>query len=293
MWGYARRGTRIDKTLEFAPGNAKNDIELIGIKTTHPGIVVTTEKKTRGNERVITATFALAPDAPLGSIEAAIEARVRVAGEEAQITAPLHGEVIGDLLVSPPSIISPQIAHAPGQRISEITVRASVENAPPPKLLGAMAVGDVKAVIVKDKEQNAHTIAVHAGDAAGAGPQAGTVYVMTDSVDQPITAVPVYFRMGESVILEPATVVLKAGMKRQVALRAANGETLKILNIGFEEDIVNVTVVQGEQTAAGPAAIEITALAPTKPDRLATIAIVETDAPGGSRVYVPVSIAAE
>lgn len=294
VWGYVPRGKPIGKTLEFAPGNTKNDIELIDIKSTHPGVSVSTKKETRGNERLIVASFTIAPDVPLGIVEGAIEARVRVAGEEAQITAPLHGEVIGDLLVTPPAIISPQIPHALGQRISEITVRASEEGAPLPKLLGAMAVGAVRAVVVKGAQPNAHTVAVHTADNVGAGPQSGTVYVMTDSKDQPITAIPVYFRMGESVHPEPATVALRGGAKQRVVLRPVTGKELKIVNIGFEEDVVKVEVVQPEQTNADtPAAIEVTALDPTSPDRASTIVIVETDAPGGSRVYVPVAINAK
>jgi hypothetical protein len=293
-WGYVKRGNTIGKTLDIAPGNVKNDIELVDIKSSNPGVNVTIEKKTEAEERKIIASFTISPEVPLGTLEATITARVRVGTEEAEIKLPMHGEIIGDLLVTPPAIISPQIAYTLGQRISEITVRASEENAEPPKLLGAMAVGSVKATVIKGANAKAHMIAVHVGENVNAGPQSGTVYVMTDSKDQPITAVPVYFRMGESVRAEPAAVAVEAGAKQRVALRPASGEKLKITNIGFEEEIVNVEVVQPEPANADtPAAIEITALAPAKPDRLSSIVVIETDAPGGSRVYVPVAIRPE
>ncbi len=293
-WGYVKRGDAIGKTLDIAPGNVNNDIELVDITSSHPGVTITTEKKTDGDERKIVASFTIGPDVPLGRFEATITARVRVGAEAAEIKLPLHGDIIGDLLVTPPAIISPQIAYTLGQRISEITVRASDENAEPPKLLGAMAVGSVKATVIKTANAKAHMIAVHVGDNVNAGPQSGTVYVMTDSNDQPITAIPVYFRMGETVRAEPAVVALKAGAKQRVTVHPASGDTLKIVNIGFEDDIISVNVVQSEQiNSESPAAVEITAFAPVKSDRQSSIVVIETDVPGGSRVYVPVAIQSE
>lgn len=293
-WGYIKRGDAIGKTLDIAPGNAKNDIELVDIESSHAGVAIKTEKKVQGDERKIVASFTISPDVPLGTLEATITARVRVGTEEAEVKLPMRGEIVGDLLVTPPAIISPQIAYALGQRISEITVRASDESAEPPKILGAMAIGSVKATVIKAANTKAHIIAVHAGDNVNAGPQSGTVYVMTDSKDQPITAIPVYFRMGDSVRAEPATVALTAGSKQRIALRLSTKDKLKITNIGFEEDVVKVEVVEPEQVNAdSPAAIEITAHAPAKLDRQTTIVVVETDAPGGSRVYVPVAIKSE
>lgn len=291
MWGFVPRGKSLNKQLEFAPGNVENDIELLDLKVTHPGVSVTSEKVTRGKERSIVARFTINPDVPLGTIDASVEARVRVAGEEAAISAPFRGDVIGDVLVTPPAIHSPVKPYALGEYISKITVRSSEEGAPPPKLLGAMAVGAVKTVIVKTGDETSHTIAVHAGDNVLAGPQTGTVYVMTDSPDQPITTIPVYFRMGESVTAEPGTVALKSGETVSISLRPVHGDRLKIVNIGFEEDILKLDVTKPEYAGAeSPATVSITANSPANPERLTSIAVIETDVPGGSRVFIPVAV---
>ncbi|HRI88427.1 MAG TPA: DUF1573 domain-containing protein [Candidatus Hydrogenedentes bacterium] len=291
VWGYVPRGNSLNKTLEFAPGNTKNDIELIEISVSHPSVTIATEKKSRGEERFISVSFTIAKDAPLGIIEAQLDARVRVAGEEAQISAPFRGEVIGDVLVSPPAIISPKTAYTLGQRISEITVQPSQSGGTLPKLLGAMATGSVKAFIVESTDDNKHTIAVHAGDNVGAGPQSGVVHVMTDSADQSITSIPVYFRMGASVVAKPESASIRERGKQVVSIARAQGGAMKITNVGFEEDIVAVTIVQAESAdPTAPASIEIAPKSPANPDRLSTIVVIETDAPGGARIHVPVAI---
>ncbi|MDZ4858603.1 MAG: DUF1573 domain-containing protein [Candidatus Hydrogenedentes bacterium] len=292
VWGYVPRGDTINKKLEISPGNSKNDIELIEITVSNPGVRVETEKITRGDERLIVATFTVAPEVPLGILELEVEARVRVAGEEAQIIAPLRGEIIGDVLVTPPAIISPKTAYTLGQRISEITVAPSESGARLPKLLGAMAIGAVKAIIVPTAEGAAvHKIAIHAGDNAGEGPQSGAVYVMTDSADQPVTVIPIYFRMAASVIAEPAILTIKPGETRTVKFSSGLGGPLKITNIGFEQDILTAAVTQSEANDANiSASVTVTAQSPANPDRLTSIVVVETDVPGGARVYIPVAV---
>jgi hypothetical protein len=290
LWGYSQRGKKLSKQFEIAPGELKQDIELIGVKVANPGITPIGRKAERGGEHVIQIEFTIGNDVPIGPLDSKIEARVRVNGEEAVVEAPFHGDVIGDILVSPPAIISPKTAYALGQRISEITVRASEDGKRPPELLGAMAVGAVKAVVFKSDDPMAHRIAVHAADNATGGPQSGTIYVMTSSADQPIVAVPVYFRLGDSVVVTPATVSLKSGEKQEVMLQPAAGEKLKIVNIGFEEDVVKLDVTVPEFATGKPASISISAIAPVKHGRSSTIAVIETDVPGGNRVYIPIAI---
>ena len=290
IWGMSPRGKELKKTLEFAPGDGKQSIELLEISVQHPGVQVRTQKIDRGGENVIVAHFTLSADVPLGALDSTIDARVLIGGEEAKGRAPFHGDVIGEGLVSPPSIISPKTAYALGQRISEITVQSSTGGAAP-ALLGAMAVGPLRAVIMKTDDAKAHTIAVHVADDVPAGAQSGTVYVMTDSADQPITAIPVYFRAAPVVEVEPPSLILAPGESQTVQLSPVAGATLKIESIAAEDKVVSVTVERDLfASKESPAMLRITAPANPDPAMLTTIVAVTTDLPGGKRVHIPIAI---
>ncbi len=298
LWGAAPRGHELigkNRVLTLMPGVDKKDIELIDIHVEHPGVQVKTEKEKQTDDRWrIKARFTIAPDVPLGRLSTFVVARARVGDEEASVRLPLQGEVIGDVLVAPPSILSaPKLSYRKGDRISEIMVRSSLENTPPPDILGVVAVGPISTVIHKFAQENKHIIAVHAGTAARPGPQGATVYVMTDSRDQPITSIPVHFIIAPEVAAEPATVVLTpvpgAPASQSVAIKSVSGSTLTIKDVRFESDIISVQVTAGQQTdTEHPASIAITADRLPDPTRRATLINVVTDSAAAPELLVPV-----
>lgn len=291
-WGLAPRGFPLKKDLIIAPGDPANDITLLDIQCEQAGVIIHSEKLARPEARVLKITFDLAPETPLGPLATAVKARVRVGEEEADLLVPFKGEVLGDMFLSPPAIISPKTAYAQGQKISQITIQSSTGGAPP-DVLGAMAVGPISAVISKNVDATQHTVAIHAAENAPPGPQSGTVYVMTTSADQPIVAVPIYFRMGSPVVFEPDQVVLHPGDHTPVQLKVSDAVrgALTIMNTRFEPDCIEVRLVRPQQTGPEePAILAVQPAATPDPAKLTTILVVETDAPGAQALNVPILI---
>jgi hypothetical protein len=157
--------------------------------------------------------------------------------------------------------------------------------------LDALAVGPLKLVIHKDNAPEKYVIAVHASDTAPSGPRSGTIYIMTASEDEPIVAVPVYFRMGESVVATPDHLVFEAnGGQQQIELRSVAGDTLRITNVRFEDDVIRASIVRDTQTAKEAASIDVAPAVRPSTKKAATILVIETDCPSAREVYVPVLV---
>lgn len=291
-WGMAPRGHELAKELTLLPGTPGAAIELIAIDVEQPGVSVRHETIERDGEQSVRAWFTLGPDVPLGMLQSAIRARVRVGGEELAVTIPFHGNVLGDLLLTPPAIISPRTAYLPGQRISEITVQSSA-GGPAPEVHGAMASGPLRAVLLPGDDPTKRVIAVHAAEDAPMGPQAGRVFVMTSSVDEPIVAVPVYWRMGSAVVMTPDHAVLTAETpKCVVELRQADTHALTVRDVRFEAELVAVTVERAKQEGeAASARLVIERVAGADPAVRSTVVVIETDQPGAQALTVPVLLA--
>ena len=290
-WGLAPRGFPLNKALMIGPGDIAKDIELMSVRCSVPGVRIESERVEEADRRYLRLTFALGADLPLGSLDAELIARVRVGEEVTDLSIPFRGNVVGDLLLSPPAIVSPKTAYSQGQRISEITVRSSTGGIAP-EVVGAMAVGPVKALIEKKEVSDRHVIGVYAAQNAPSGPQSATVYVMTTSRDEPIVAVPIYFRMGSSVACEPDRLVLhEAGPAREIRVRHLQGGTLRIKNLRFEADSLYAEVREAEQeTADRPAIVSAGSARNFNPQKRSTILVIETDAPGAERLIVPVMV---
>lgn len=294
-WGLVPRGGTIDMALDFFPGDKTNGIELLGIRVSEPGLAVKTEKGMLKDTPRVTARFAVDPNAPLGEMHNSVTARLRIGDEETTVTLPLTGHVIGDVMVLPPAINSPKSERPQGSYISRIMVQSSYPGTPAPAVLGAIAVGPLRAVIHPDSEENQHTISVHVADNAPSGPLTGTVYVMVDSPDQPITAVPVFFRGAAPVTASPGQVVLAprpgAPATQRVDLNNLGDAIMRIEDVRFEQDILRVeTEVPEGDAAAKHAALVVTADALKDPVRAATMIVVRTNVPGAAELLIPVLI---
>lgn len=303
-WGMAPRGDDTGKELVIFPGDGSKDIELLEIHTADPSLsVIANREETKDGFRIV-ARFQIAPDVPLGMLANELTARVRVSGEEATVRLPLQGEVIGDVLVMPQSILcAPRLAYDQNQPLSKegIIVRSSRPDRPLPEILGAVAVGPVRCFIHKNvkpewgAQADRHIIEVRTTENAPPGAQAATVYVMTDSKDQPIVTIPVFFRMGARVIPEPDQVLLEpadgAPASQRVVLRDATGAPLTIREVKFEQDLLDVQVERASTLDDDhPATVTITAAVAPPDERKATIINIVTDQPGAERVLVPVLI---
>lgn len=300
--GTTPRGEDLGDDLVFFSGTSAREIELLGVHMEHPTMTVVTEREETKDKVRIKAKFKLAADAPLGTVTNIISARFRVDGEEATLQVPVQTEAVGDVLVMPQSIMAaPRLLYAQNQPLSKegIIVRASRPNQPIPDVLGVIAVGPITCIVHKNfkpdwaPSADRHLIEVRTAENAAPGPQSATVHVMTNSVDQPIVSIPVFFRMGARVAAEPAEVVLDplpgAPATQQVVLRDATGAALTIQKVNFEQDLLDVTV-EREKTLDddNPASIVINASAIPPKGREATMISVVTDQPGADRILIPV-----
>lgn len=303
-WGMAPRGDEITKELILFPGNGSKEIDLLEIHMANPSVSVTTTRKETKEGLRIVARFKLAPDVPLGQVTNELTARVRVSGEEATVQIPVQGEAVGDVLVMPRSILcAPRLVYAQNQPLSKegIIVRSSRPNQPLPDVLGVVAVGPIQCIIHKNvkpdwgTQVDRHIIEVRTTENAPPGAQAGTIYVMTTSKDQPVVTIPVFFRMGARVAADPAHVVLEPAngtlASQRVVLRDATGTALTIREVKFEQDLLGVKV-ESDRTAdaSHPAAIVISAAAVPPDERKAAVVAVVTDQPGAERILIPVLI---
>jgi hypothetical protein len=225
------------------------------------------------------------------SLDAQLTARVRVGEEVAALSIPFKGDVIGDLFLSPPAIISPITAYTQGQKISEITVRSSTGDVAP-EIVGAMAVGPVKALIDQHGSIDRHVIGVYAAENAPRGPQSGTIYVMTTSRDEPIVAVPIYFLMGSPVACEPDHVVLhEAGSPQEIRVRHVNGGAVSITNLRFEPDSLRAEIREANQVPDERSAmVSVGPAAKFDQGKRSTILVIETDVPGAERLIIPIMV---
>jgi hypothetical protein len=290
-WGLAPRGFPVNKELLIRPGDISKDIELISVSCSVPGVGIESEKVEDTDQRFLRLTFELDADLPLGSLDAELAVRVRMGDELVDLTIPFRGDVLGDLFLSPPAIISPKTAYSQGQRISEITVSSST-GGEAPEIVGAMAVGPVKALIDKNDSSEESIVGVYAADNAPGGPQSATVYVMTTSKDEPIVSVPIYFRMGSPVTYEPDHLVLHEGHSgREIHVKHASGGAITITNIRYEADSLHAEIrTAGQATTDDPAIVFVKAADSVDPAKRSTIMVIETDTPGAERILIPAMI---
>ena len=291
QWGLSPRGFPLSKQLMIGPGDVGKEIELISVTSSVPGVSIESEMVEQTDRRFIRLAFALGDDLPLGRLDATIDARVRVGDEVTDLSIPFKGVVQGDQFLYPPAIVSPKTEYAQGQKISEITVKSSSDSAAP-EIVGAIAVGPVKASIGQNAGPDRHVIKVYASDDAPAGPQSATVYVMTTSSDEPIVAVPVYFRAASMVVCEPSYLVLhETGSRREIRVRHANGGPVSVKKLHFETDSLSAEIREsGQAQADRPAIVSVGPAAEFNPSKRSTVLLIETDYPGAERLTVPVMV---
>lgn len=291
-FGLAPRGYDLKKFITIGAGEKNADIEVVDLRLELPTMTVKAEKTLVKEFTRVDLKFALTADAPLGDYVNRIVAKLRVGGEDTEVRMPIQGYVVGDVVVLPPAIHDPIKAYIQGEHISEITVRPSVNNTRCPKVLGALAVGPLKASIMPNPPENKYVISVDAADNAPGGPRSGTIYVMTASKDQPVVGIPVYFKVAKALDAKPENLVfsMAAGVPaaQKVELLNPQGKSFTIKDIRYESDLVNATIVAASPTNSAPAAIEVVPTGKQDPARAAAMVILVTDCPGAEEFLVPV-----
>lgn len=292
-WGLAPRGHTIDKPLILRAGNPEQPIEFIDVQFAEAGMAAATATITNDGPQRIETHFTLAPDLPLGVHKNEALIRVRVNEKEHQVRVPIQGGVLGDVLITPPAIIAPRSAYSPGDKISEITVQASGGSGEI-RVVGAPTTGALETAIRPREEGDGFVIDVLAGRAMTSGPQSGTVYVMTSSLDEPVVGVPVFFRTADAVAARPYRLVIEAGntAAQRVELAHAEGDGFVITDVRCNSKAVTVRVESAESAGADAPAVIAVRRSVVPAEGVATLVEIETNANGGAIVYLPVLLRA-
>ena len=291
-WSLAPRGGTVTTPLTIMAGDETASIELLALSMEKPGVTPNAETTVVNNRSRIEVQFTIDSDVPMGLLENQVHARVRIGDKETTVSVPVRGGIIGDVLITPPAIFSPRTAYRQGARISEITVRSSHPGQSAPELVGVEVVGPLQTEWEANAAEKTYVITVSSASDAPGGPQSGLVYVMTRSADDPIVAVPVYFRSAEPIAARPDHVVLNAGNTTQrINLHHPKNESFKILNINFDPQIVSAKIVPHDASDAATAAIDIALAENAQQDeRTSTVVTIETDWPGAEAIAIPVLI---
>jgi len=153
-------------------------------------------------------------------------------------------------------------------------------------------VGPLRATVEPNYAKNQYTINVFAADNLSGGARSGTVYVMSESKDEPIVAVPVHFKAGRPVVVEPEHVIfsLADGVPpaQTVTIASDTGKPFTINEIYFEEDLLSAKIVQATPDANGPARIELVPTGTWDPGRAAGSIVVKTTCVGAEELLIPV-----
>jgi len=289
-WGLMPRGYDLRKGITLTCGIKDADMELLDIHMEQPGLTLKTEKVHDEYVRY-KVSFSIEPTIPLGKQQNVMVARLKVGEEEVEIKRPVMGIVAGDILVGPPLIFSSIYTTKQGDRISEIYVKSST-GGPPPRVLGALCVGPLRATIEPNYAKNQYTIGVFAADNLSGGARSGTVYVMSESVDEPIVAVPVYFKADRPIILEPAQLVfsLSDGAPPAQTIRFTSdfGKAFSLTDIYFEEDLFTARIVKADSDGKEAATIEVTPTGLSDLARAAASIIVKTNCAGAEELLIPI-----
>lgn len=257
-FGYAPRGFMIHKDIQFRAWNAETKIALDRIATRHPGLHVDAESGRDAKGDFVIARFTLADDIPLGRMETFVDAEFETDSGLESITLPISGSVLGDVLITPSAINSPKSLRPRGEKISEISVRTILKNTKPPRIIDAFTEGPLAVAIRNDADPDRHVIDVFVSDDAPAGPQAGRVYVVTESADQPIVRVPVFFQVADFILANPQYIEFGPnGGTVEIELVSATNETFDIREIVHNGGVTS-KVLGGEGTRTDPIRIEVT-----------------------------------
>ncbi len=290
-WSLAPRGGTVTTPLTIMAGDETASIELLELSMEKPGVTPNAETTVENNRSQINVQFTIDPDVPMGMMENQVHARVRIGEKETTVSVAVRGGIIGDVLITPPAIFSPRTAYRQGSRISEITVRSSHPGQSAPELLGVEVVGPLQTAWKANAAEKTYVITVSSASDAPGGPQSGLVYVMTRSADDPIVAVPVYFRAAEAVAARPDHAVLHAANPTQrINLHHPTKEPFRILNVHFDPQVVSANIVPPD-TSDAATAVDIALAENAQQDkRTSTVVTIETDWPGAEAIAIPILI---
>lgn len=204
-WGERVRGTVIAAEIQLKPGVSGSKVELVDVAVPHPAIEFTYDVTHDGVEKRLDASFKIRPDAPLGALHSIVEATVRLDGRTFPIRIPLSLQVIGDMVVRPPQVVSVNRPSPPGDAISTLTVLPRVPNKAI-RVLKVVATGGIRAV--ERSAKNETVVDLFVADDAAPGPHAGEIQIFSTSEDVPVASIPVYFNVGSAIAVHPSSLAI-------------------------------------------------------------------------------------
>jgi len=245
-----RRGDAIQKTVEVLPAEGRSKVEIQEI-VPEPGapLVFAYEPFSAGQSTGQRIQLTVAEDVPLGPLTAQARVRFTVDGLSREYLIAMRGEVVGDLIWRPSLLDMTRQAVTPGRTLSPVMIESTA--ATPFEIVEASAGPYFDVDIDRTKEAKRTVTLMLRGDAPP-GPFATTLNVRTDSLDQPLVAVPVFGIVADPVEVDPPLVLLRAdgtkvGAHRRLKLRAQQPTTLlRATTIACDNPFVKAEVDEAE-----------------------------------------------
>jgi hypothetical protein len=285
-WARASRGETNPERVTVTATDPDQTVHLESIRSLHPHLQASAEMTTVDRQRAVAVAFALAEDAPLGPIAASAELIVRVGPQLVRTEIPVTVNVMGDMLVHPPAIVSVNRPLMPGTRVSQVTVTPT--GGDPVRVLDILVTGSLRAEAPATEITDALIIPIYIAADAPAGPQAGQIHILTTSRDLPLVTIPVYFEALAPIRAEPRVVVLSPATPSAIIRLSAPAHPMEIRSVTASLDGVEARILTGTQRDGNPAAVEVAYDPAQFPGAQRGVVILGTNVPGALEMPIPV-----
>lgn len=294
-----RRGETGNRPIELTPATGRKTLDVVAIDIP-PGAPLTArvedaDDAKSGGKKIF---FTVSKDAPLGTVDTAMQLTIDVDGVKRDVEIRARGEVVADLIWLPKIVDVTRVASARGNSLAPVTLKST--DTATFEVLGASA-GPLLDVDFKPisgaKPGTGYEFVMTIRDDAPAGPFAADLEVNTTSFDQPLIRVPVFGDIAPIVEIEPPVLLFKqdgteVGTHRRLKVQASSPQ----IHLGITEITCSNPAVTAELDHAANERYKhlryfdvrlADNLPPGKHDAVLTIS---TNVPGAERLEIPVHI---
>lgn len=287
-WARARRGAACEDSIVISGVDPGSAIELVKLESSQDSLLAHGEASISDGEPALKVSLALDETAPIGPMNAEVEATVRLDGAEHTVQIPVTVSVVGDFVYYPPSVVSVKPLMR-GTRLSELTIVPSEESEV--SVLDVGVTGPIQADTAETDPEGKRVIPIFIAPDAPVGPQAGLVTVLTSSSEMPLVRVPVYFEVLSPVTVEPETVVLREGVASSTVSLRSLGTDMEIWEPQSTVEGISATIVNGTERPDAPASVAVRLTTERSTIARGGAVVVRTNVKGLETVTVPVMIA--
>lgn len=234
-----QRGQQLDPLI-IEPTDAGKEIELLEIVPEGVALRHDVDKSETGRIKLL---LTVPDEVELGPVNAGLNVRCSVAGEEATVPLRLVGQVVGDI-VARPIMLQSLSATTRGHRFAPVVLASPIGKAF--NILSAEAGPhiDVQFSAIKN-DGSEYQFRTTLKDTAPDGPMAAEMVITTDNPTQPVVSVPIFVNVMPRYRVEPAIVLFDAAQPksaRRIRIQNGSPRSLEILEAHCDNPNVKVKV---------------------------------------------------